>query len=182
MKEARCAGDIWDAGHIWDKSWPRQGRNMIFWNFSTVSGHCVQAMSRMHPGRDRDVTYFSSISRQSLGHDVQAISRTCPSHGMDGAWFSSILGLFLGTMCRPCPGRILIAVGTLPDFQVFLGSFWGTVCRPCLGRVLIAVGTQPDFQAMSRIQQGRNLIFKQFLGSSVQAMSRMRLGRDKEAA
>ncbi|CAA3000087.1 Hypothetical predicted protein, partial [Olea europaea subsp. europaea] len=56
-------------GQIWDKSWPRKGRCLIFRHFSTVFGHRVQAMSGTHPGRDRDVTSFSGISRSwCVGH------------------------------------------------------------------------------------------------------------------
>ncbi|CAA2992067.1 Hypothetical predicted protein [Olea europaea subsp. europaea] len=51
---------------------------------------------------------------------------------------------FLGTECRPCPGRILAAAGTQPHFQENLG----TVLWPCQGRVLATAGTQPDFQAI----------------------------------
>ncbi|CAA2954917.1 Hypothetical predicted protein [Olea europaea subsp. europaea] len=70
---ARCAGHVrthacsqtfWAVfgtrcvGQIRDKSWPRKGRSLISKHFSTVFGHRVQAMSGMHPGRDRDITSF----------------------------------------------------------------------------------------------------------------------------
>ncbi|CAA2967838.1 Hypothetical predicted protein [Olea europaea subsp. europaea] len=92
---------------------------------------------------------------------------------LDTVWTQPDFQAILGTVCRPCPGRVLATAGTQPDFQAILG----TVCRPCPGRVLATAGTQPHFQAIlgsfcarcaghvrdaSWPRQGRSLIFRQF--------------------
>ncbi|CAA2966813.1 Hypothetical predicted protein [Olea europaea subsp. europaea] len=159
------------------------------------------------PDHVRDVSRFSTKRRkhnvqaisgaqvrpkhsgQFLGHGVQDIfgtshgyvrdARTCSSHGMDGAWFSSILGLFLGMMCRPCPGRVLIAVGISRQFlehdvQAMLGM------RPDCGRQFLGRGVQ----AMSRMRLGREKKqpdFQAFLGSFWDMVCRPCTGRDRDA-
>ncbi|CAA2955330.1 Hypothetical predicted protein [Olea europaea subsp. europaea] len=185
------------AGQIRDKSWPRKGRSLIFNHFLTIFRHSVQAMFGTHPGRDRNVTSFLSIFRQFLGHGVQAMFRTHLSHDRDGARFSGhvrdssvsrqgynlismhfyavsrarcaghVLAAFVGTMFRPCPGRVLAEVGTHPDFQAFLDNFWDSMCRPCSGRVMATAvsGTRCAGSARdaSGLWQGCSLVSKHFL-------------------
>ncbi|CAA2961291.1 Hypothetical predicted protein [Olea europaea subsp. europaea] len=50
-------------------------------------------------------------------------------------------------MCRPCPGRVLAAAGTQPDFQAFLANLWAR----CASNVWDA----------SRSRKGRKQIFNQ---------------------
>ncbi|CAA3023152.1 Hypothetical predicted protein [Olea europaea subsp. europaea] len=54
-------------------------------------------------------------------------------HGRDEALLSGNFGQFLGTVYRPCPGRLLARsysrriramAGTEPDFQVISSNFW----------------------------------------------------------
>ncbi|CAA2984912.1 Hypothetical predicted protein [Olea europaea subsp. europaea] len=117
----QCLGCIWAVavsrtwctGHDGDASGPRQGRSLIFRLFWEVFGHGLQATSGILRGQ------------APLGHGVQAMSRTRPRYGhvQDASWSWQGYNLIF----RPCPGCVLIAVGTQPDFQALLGSFWGTV-------------------------------------------------------
>ncbi|CAA2955397.1 Hypothetical predicted protein [Olea europaea subsp. europaea] len=155
------------AGHIRDKSWPRQSL-----------GHGVQAMSRTR------LSYGHVRDTAATQTDFQALLGTVCGHVRNASWLRQGRNLisrqFVGTVCRqcsgrfsamPCPGRILAAAGmqtdfqaflgsflgnvqatagAQPDFHVFLGNFWEVVCRPCPGCVWAAAGTQPDFQVVSR--------------------------------
>ncbi|CAA3023153.1 Hypothetical predicted protein [Olea europaea subsp. europaea] len=149
----QCAGHVQDASEPWQRQslifrpcpgrvLARVGTEPIFRQFRAVFGHDLPAMFGTPPGqdafgRDNDVTRFSGTS-----------------------------GKFLGTVCKPRPGRVLVAVGTQLDFQAFVGNFWDSICSPCSGLVWAA--------AMSGTRLGRDRdaawfsgISRQFLGHSV---------------
>ncbi|CAA2966809.1 Hypothetical predicted protein [Olea europaea subsp. europaea] len=206
FSRVRCAGIVLDAlgsrqflehgvqamfgmrlGHDRDAAWfPSISRQFL--------GHDVQAMSRLLQGYILIFTYFYTISWTR-----------CPGHVREASWpgqgwslifrqFRAIFGHDVPAMSGTPPSQ----VGMQPDFQAFLGisgKFLGTVYKPRPGRVLVAVGTQPDFQpfvgvqAMSGTRLGRDKdaawfsgISRQFLGHSVQAMSRMLQGYCMDAA
>ncbi|CAA3000158.1 Hypothetical predicted protein [Olea europaea subsp. europaea] len=99
------------------------------------------------------------------------VCRPCPRHGRDASLFSSLSrSIFRHMKATRCAGYI-IDVGT---FSGILSNFWDTVRRPCPGRVLVTIGKQLDFQAFLGIS-------RQFLGHSVQAMSRTHPYYDRDA-
>ncbi|CAA3002859.1 Hypothetical predicted protein [Olea europaea subsp. europaea] len=115
------------------------------------------------------------------------MSGTRLGRGSDVAWFLGISKQFLGQVCRPRLGCVLATVGTQPDFKAFVGSLWARCAghvQDGLGRSLIfrhfwdsvsKAETEFDFQAIIGT-------FRQFLEHDVQAMSGMRLVRDRDAA
>ncbi|CAA2984549.1 Hypothetical predicted protein [Olea europaea subsp. europaea] len=121
-----------------------------FWD-TVFCGYDVQPIFGTRPSLGKDTALFSGISWQFLGLGVQAM-------------FGTRRGMFVGTVYKPCPGRIQAAAGTSPNFQAFLGNFWDSVCRPCPGRVMAKAGTEPA----CLINSG------QFRDHGVQAMSRTR--------
>ncbi|CAA2955333.1 Hypothetical predicted protein [Olea europaea subsp. europaea] len=86
---------------------------------------------------------------QFLGLGVQAKSETRHGHGISRK--------FLVTVCKPRLGRVLVVVGTQPDFQAFVGNFLG-------------LGMQSMFGP--RLGRGRDAVWfpgisRQFLGHGV---------------
>ncbi|CAA2952733.1 Hypothetical predicted protein [Olea europaea subsp. europaea] len=65
-------------------------------------------------------------------------------------------------VCRPCPKRVLVAVGTQPDFQAFIGNLWNPMCRPCPGRIMAMVVSRTrcvgNVRDASRPRQGCNQV------------------------
>ncbi|CAA3009668.1 Hypothetical predicted protein [Olea europaea subsp. europaea] len=109
-------------------------------------------------GRVGDATGFSGISRQfsrtwCAGHDWDAFGRD-----NDVTYFSGIFGEFLRTVYKPRSGRVLVAVGTQPDFQAFVGIFGDSKCSPCSSLIWAA--------AMSRMLHGHILILTYFYAFS----------------
>ncbi|CAA2954920.1 Hypothetical predicted protein [Olea europaea subsp. europaea] len=149
----------------------------ISWKFLGLS---VQAMFRMPHGQGRDVSW----PRPYPGHVLAAVG-TQPNfqamfgthHGYVSGNFGQFLGHDVQAMSRmrqgriltfkQCPGLVGATVGMQHDFQVLLGNFWDMVCKPCPRR-------------------GRDAarflgILRQFLGHSVEAMTRTRPGHDRDA-
>ncbi|CAA2985528.1 Hypothetical predicted protein [Olea europaea subsp. europaea] len=111
-------------------------------------------------------------------------------------------GNFFDPVCKQFSGRVGADVGMLPDFQAFLSNFWDM----CAGHDRDALGTRQGYslifwhswevfehsvQATSgtcpSLGCGRDAsrlsgTFRQFLEHDVQAMSGMRLVRDRDAA
>ncbi|CAA2995976.1 Hypothetical predicted protein [Olea europaea subsp. europaea] len=147
---ARYTGHVRDAlwpGHVRDASWPGQGRNLIFRQFRAVFGHNVPALSGTSPSQGCRLIFrhvYAIFGTRCAGQ-VRDVSwpRSCLGRVRDATKFSGISGKFLGTVCKPHPGCVLVAVGTQPDFQAFVG---------CAGNVRDVVrataGIQPNFQAL----------------------------------
>ncbi|CAA3000160.1 Hypothetical predicted protein [Olea europaea subsp. europaea] len=112
---------------------PCQRSRYVSRHFGQFLGHGVQAMFG-------DASWLWQESSLIFRYFWDIVCRLCPGRGHVQAT-ASISGQFLGTICRPCRGWVLVPARTQPDFQAFLGSFWDTVCRP-------SPWTRPDFQAV----------------------------------
>ncbi|CAA3001827.1 Hypothetical predicted protein [Olea europaea subsp. europaea] len=137
-------------------------------NFQTFLGSFWDtATSGTRPGRGRDTTLFSGISRRFVG----TVCTQCLG------CFPITLGTQANyqpnersTVCRPCQGDKHVpkhsgqflghgdTAGMPLDFQSFMGSFGALcaghvldascrLCRQCSGRVRATARMQPDFQA-----------------------------------
>ncbi|CAA2965976.1 Phosphate transporter PHO1 homolog 3 [Olea europaea subsp. europaea] len=110
------------------------------------------------------MSWHSVLALFGIGPDGgRVISEMPPCHDKD----VGILGSFWDTVCKSCPGRILVAKEKQPDFQAFLGNFYDMVCRPCPlcgGEVVCGY----NVQAMSGMCPGRDRDAARFLGFSRQ--------------
>ncbi|CAA2955348.1 Hypothetical predicted protein [Olea europaea subsp. europaea] len=108
-------------------------------NFQAILGNFMDTVCRPCPGYGRDASRllgsFRDMERRgcpgrslSFRHfsSISGSRRTGHVRDTFGPWWghSLFLGIsrqFVGTVCRPSPGRILAAVETRLDFQAFLG-------------------------------------------------------------
>ncbi|CAA2955327.1 Hypothetical predicted protein [Olea europaea subsp. europaea] len=107
-----------------------------------------------------------------------------PDHGRNVAWFSGICRHFVGTMYRPCPGRVLAEAisGTRCAGSARDASGLWQGCSLVSRHFLVVSETRRVGHVQDEVEMQFDLQaflgnFGQFLGYNVQAMSRMRQGR-----
>ncbi|CAA3016153.1 Hypothetical predicted protein [Olea europaea subsp. europaea] len=106
---ARCARHVWArcAGLVRVTSWPWSYLGYVLAMTGTHTDF------QAHEGHIRDASLPRQGRRQIFRHAKVA---RFAAHVRDAGTLPGILGSFWDTVCRSCPGRILVAIEKQPDF------------------------------------------------------------------